>query len=124
MHDHPERPVAGDRQLRGAALFAMPEQDPLAGRAEHEEPLEPACAVEPEQRREGILVEPLAAVAQRRHRSRKGSGDSLLGHCGYAVASRGTAGAAASGSAASSTRPGGSRLTAMRKVTAMTPAMM
>ena len=42
---------------------------------EHEEPVDPAGGVELEQRPEGVLVEPLAAVAQRRDRRGQGSGD-------------------------------------------------
>ena len=45
MHDDPQR--------------AGCEQDPLAGRAEHQQPVEPAGGVEVQERRDRILVEPV-----------------------------------------------------------------
>ena len=73
MDDHPQRPAGRDRQLRGTAPLVLRQQDALARRAQRQHALERARAVELEQGPEGLLVEPLAAITQRRDRRGEGS---------------------------------------------------
>ncbi len=80
VHNHRQTPGAGDRQLGNATSLPILKQDPLAGRAEHQQPVKPARAVEIKHRRERVLVKPPAPIAQRRHRRGERPGDPRLNH--------------------------------------------
>jgi methylglutaconyl-CoA hydratase len=73
VHRDVERPPAGvDEQLGRALPLVDTEQDPLARRAEREQAVEPAGCEELAQRRDRVLVQRSAAVAQRRGSSGQG----------------------------------------------------
>ena len=82
-------PAGGGTQeeLERAPPLVGREEDPLAGRAEREDPVQPAVGEEAEVRGERGLVE--AAVAQRRH----GGGERSAQHGATLAACRGGAGA-------------------------------
>ena len=65
VRDDRQRPC--EEELEHALPLGDGEQDPLAGRPEREDPVEPARGQVLDIRREGTLVERLPAVAQRRH---------------------------------------------------------
>jgi hypothetical protein len=63
VHDRRQRPAR--EEVGDAAALVEREQDPLAGRAEREDPGKAGVRVEPQERREGALVERGAAVTER-----------------------------------------------------------
>ena len=62
MHDHRQRPTAGDREPSYTTTFLLPQQDSLAGGTEDEQAIEATRAVELEQRLECSFIDAFPAV--------------------------------------------------------------
>ena len=72
VHGHLEPSIGRlQEEVRCAAPLLDAEQDPLAGSSEREDPVEPRADEEVHERREGVLVERAALIAERRHRRRQ-----------------------------------------------------